>query len=95
MFVASNGAYRRTKIVIDWINICLCAAVLLMAAAIFTTGGRADFLLPLVFFAGGGINALHAAKMFFRFERKKGTALVIIAVLFAVVTVASAVTLWR
>lgn len=94
MFVASNGAYRRTKIVIDWINICLGAAVVLMAAAIFITGGRADFLLPLVFFAGGGINGLHAAKKFFRFERKKGFVLVAITVIFAVVTVASAVILW-
>lgn len=94
MFVASNGAYRRTKIVIDWINICLGAAVVFMAAAIFITGGRADFLLPLVFFAGAGINGLHAAKKFFRFERKKGIVLVLIALLFAAVTVASAVILW-
>lgn len=94
MFVASNGAYRRTKIVIDWINICIGVAVVLMAIAIFVTGGRANFLLPLVFFAGAGINGLHAAKRFFKFERKSGVVLVLITVFFAVTTVASAVILW-
>lgn len=94
MFVASNGAYRRTKIVIDWINICIGVAVVLMATAIFITGGRAKFLLPLVFFAGAGINGLHAAKKFFRFERKSGAVLVLITVILTVITVASAVVLW-
>lgn len=94
MFVASNGAYRRTKIVIDWINICIGVAVVLMAIAILITGGRANFLLPLVFFAGAGINGLHAAKKFFKFERKSGALLVLFCVFFAAMTVASAVVLW-
>ncbi len=94
MFVASNGAYRRTKIVIDWINIIIGVAVVFMAIAIIVTGGRANFLLPLVFFAGAGINGLHAAKRFFKFERKSGAVLVFVSVLFTVLTIASAVVLW-
>lgn len=94
MFVASNGAYRRTKIVIDWINIFIGVAVVLMAIAIFIIGGRADFLLPLVFFAGSGINGLHAAKKFFKFERKSGVVLVLLCIILAAISVGSAVVLW-
>lgn len=72
MFTASNGAYRRTKFVIDWINIIIGVAVVIMATVIFIVPGNQDFLLPLVFLAGAGINGLHAAKNFLRFERKLG-----------------------
>lgn len=72
MFTASNGAYRRTKFVIDWINIIIGVAVVIMATVIFIVPGKQDFLLPLVFLAGAGINGLHAAKNFLRFERKLG-----------------------
>ena len=94
MFTASNGAYRRTKIVIDWINIILGVAVVIMATVIFIVPGNQDFLLPLVFFFGAGINGLHAAKNFFKFERKSGIILTLMSMLLLAVTLASAVILW-
>lgn len=94
MFTASNGAYRRTKIVIDWINIILGVAVVIMVTVIFIVPGNQDFLLPLVFFSGAGINGLHAAKKFFKFERKSGIILTLLSMVLLTVTVASAVILW-
>lgn len=94
MFTASNGAYRKTKIVIDWINICLGVAVVIMATVIFIVPENSDFLLPLVFLAGAGLNGLHAAKNYFKFESRKGHILSLCTVLMLAVTAASMVILW-
>lgn len=94
MFTASNGAYRRTKIVIDWINIILGVAVVIMATVIFIVPGNFDYLLPLVFLAGAGLNGLHAAKNYFKFERKRGHILSLLTLVMSAVTVVSAIILW-
>lgn len=94
MFTASNGAYRRTKIVIDWINIILGVAVVLMATVIFIVPGNFDYLLPLVFLASAGLNGLHAAKNYFKFEQKSGHILSLLSLVMVAVTVVSAIILW-
>lgn len=94
MFTASNGAYRRTKIVIDWINIILGVAVVLIATVIFAMPGNQDFLLPVVFFFGAGINGLHAAKNYLKFERKSGLILTLLTIVLLAISVASAKILW-
>lgn len=94
MFTASNGAYRRTKFVIDWINIIIGVAVVIMATVIFILPGNQDYLLPLVFLAGAGINGLHAAKNFFRFERKIGVMLSLTAIVLLALAYCAAKILW-
>lgn len=94
MFTGSNGAYRRTKIVIDWINIFLCVAVVIMATVIFLIPANVDFLLPVVFGFGAVMNGLHAAKNYMRFESKRGHLLVLVTLVLAAVTVVSAIILW-
>lgn len=94
MFTAGNGAYRRTKTVIDWINICIGVAVVIMATVIFIVPGNWDFLLPIVFMAGAVINMMHAVKFFLRYEGKRGAILLMFTIVLAVISIASAKVLW-
>ncbi len=94
MFTGSNGAYRRTKIVIDWINIFLCVAVVIMATVVFCVPADTDFLLPVVFGLGAVMNGLHAAKNYMRFESKRGHILVLVTLALIAITVVSAIILW-
>ena len=94
MFSAGSGAYRRTKIVIDWINIFLGVAVVIMAIAIFAVPGNYDFLLPVVFFMGTVMQGLHAAKNYFKFETKKGNILILCTMAMLFITVCSVIVMW-
>lgn len=94
MFSAGSGAYRRTKIVIDWINIFLGVAVVIMATVIFVVPGNHDFLLPVVFFMGTVMQGLHAAKNYFKFETKKGNILSLCTVVMLLITICSGIIIW-
>lgn len=94
MFSAGSGAYRRTKIVIDWINIFLGVAVVIMATVIFAVPGNYDVLLPVVFFMGTVIQGLYAAKNYFKFESKKGNILSLCTIVMLAITVCSGIILW-
>lgn len=95
MFTASNGAYRRTKIVIDAINIGIGVAVVIMATVIFLVPGNWDFLLPLVFMAGAVMNGLHSVRKFLKFESRSGVIQMILAIALLVTAIASGIVLWN
>lgn len=95
MFTASNGAYRRTKIVIDAINVCIGVAVVIMATVIFVVPGNWDFLLPVVFFAGTMINGLHSFKKFLKYETKSGVLLMFLTFVMLAGTIFSGMVLWK
>lgn len=94
MFTASNGAYRRTKIVIDWINIIVGVVMLVMTAVIFFLPHRCDYLIPLVILGGAIINGLHVAKSYFKFEGKKAFRLALICIGLICLFFVSARILW-
>ncbi|MGN0160550.1 MAG: hypothetical protein ACI4AQ_04090 [Lachnospiraceae bacterium] len=94
MFTASNGAYRRAKIVIDWINIILGVVMLVMTTVIFLMPQQCDILLPVVFFCGAGINGLHVVKSYFKFQGKKAVLLAGICLALLVLSYVSAKVLW-
>lgn len=94
MFTVSSGAYRKTKIVIDWLNIIIGVAVLIIATAIFILPGKCDILLPVEFFLGAVANGLNATKNYLKYEAKKGHVLVLCTILMLAVTYISAVALW-
>lgn len=67
-FTTSNtgayGAYRRSKMVIDALNILLAVVIVVLFVALIFLNDRRSFLFPLIFLAGGIDNALAAAKNF-------------------------------
>lgn len=94
MFTASNGAYRRTKIVIDWVNIILGVVMLVMTTVIFLLPHQWDILIPVVIFCSSVINGLHGVKRYFKFEGKKGLILAGICLGLFALSLVSAKILW-
>lgn len=93
-FVAANGAYRKTRILIDWLNIIIGVAVVIMATIIFLFLGKYDFLFPVIFILGVIMEGLGAAKSFLRYETLAGYVQVILALALLFVTIISANILW-
>ena len=75
-FTTSNtgayGAYRRSKMVIDALNILLAVVIVVLFVALIFLNDRRSFLFPLIFLAGGIDNALAAAKNFMSYNRIGG-----------------------
>lgn len=84
-FTTSNtgayGAYRRSKMIIDALNILLAVVIVVLFVALIFLNDRRSFLFPLIFLAGGIDNALAAAKNFMSYNRIGGIALTVVAVL--------------
>lgn len=93
-FTASNGSYRKTRIVIDWLNIFIGVAVVIIAIAIFMFQGEYDFLFPVVFMLGTAMEGMGAAKSFLRYESVAGYVQVILAMALLFITIISANLLW-
>lgn len=93
-FVAANGSYRKTRIIIDWLNIIIGVAVVIMAIVIFVFPGEHDNLFPFVFMLGTAMEGLGAAKSFLRYETIAGYVQVILALALLFVTIISANILW-
>lgn len=93
-FTAANGSYRKTRIIIDWMNILIGVAVVIMAIAIYIIPGERDFLFPVVFMLGTVMEGLGAAKSFLRYETIAGYVQVILALALLFITIISANILW-
>lgn len=93
-FVSANGAYRKTRIMIDWLNIIIGMAVVIMAIVIFLVPGNYDFLFPVLFLLGTAMEGLGAAKSFLRYESVGGYIQVILALVLLFITIISARVLW-
>lgn len=93
-FVATNGAYRKTKILIDRFNILIGVAVLIMATVIFFVPGDFDFLFPIMFLLGTAMEGLGAAKSFLRYNTLAGYVQIILALALLFVTIISINILW-
>ena len=62
MYYTTTGAYRRAKMIIDYVNIVLCAAVAVMAVVILFLRSNSGILFPAIFVTGGTVNLLSGIK---------------------------------
>lgn len=84
MYYTTSGSYRRTKIIIDYANIALTIAIGFMFILILFLRSKSGILFPLIFLAGGLVNALNSVKSFMGKRRVAGAVLLTVAlVLFA------------
>lgn len=93
-FAAANGSYRRTRIIIDWLNIIIGVAVVIMAIVIFLIPGNHDFLFPVLFLFGAATEGLGAAKSFLRYETAAGYVQIILTIALVCVTFISINIMW-
>ena len=81
------GAYRRSKMVIDALNIVLAVVIVVLFVALIFLNDHRSLLFPLIFLAGGIDNALAAAKNFMNYNRIGGIVLTAITIFLFVLAV--------
>ncbi len=81
------GAYRRSKMVIDALNIVLAIVIVVLFVALIFLNDHRSLLFPFIFLAGGIDNALAAAKNFMNYNRIGGIVLTAITIFLFVLAV--------
>ncbi len=91
MYYTTNGAYRKSKMVIDYINICLTAVIGVVFVIILFLRSRSGILFPIEFFAGAVMNGLTAIKNFMNKKRIAGIFLIIVTVILMLMSIVTLV----
>lgn len=87
MYYTTSGAYRKSKMLIDYATIALTAVIMILFILILFLRSNSGILFPIVFLAGALINGLSGIKAFMN---KKGCReyLIIAAVILLIVSAA-------
>ena len=85
----SSGAYRKSKMIIDYANILLTVAIGIMFILIVFLRSRSGLLFPAVFLAGTAINGLTSIKSFMNKNKLSGSILAVVTVLLIAMTIAT------
>lgn len=78
MYYTTSGAYRKSKMVIDYINIALTFLIGVLFVIILFLRSRSGILFPIEFFAGAVMNGLTAVKNFMNKKKLSGIFLVVV-----------------
>ena len=87
MYYTTNGAYRKSKMVIDYINFGLTAVIGVLFVIILFLRSRSGILFPIEFFAGAVMNGLTAIKNFMNKKRIAGIFLIIVTVILMLMSI--------
>lgn len=88
MYYTTSGAYRKSKMVIDYMSIVLTAVIIVLFILILFLRSRSGVLFPIVFLAGALVNGLSSIKSFMDRKKVAGVVLMIAALLLLVVSAA-------
>lgn len=80
MYYTSNVAYKKTKMIIDLINIAMAAVIVILFAGIIFWHSMSSRLFPAIFVSGAIVNLLTAVKSFLNWNKKTGIVLGIVAI---------------
>lgn len=89
MYYTTSGAYRRTKMFIDYANIVLTVIVALVFIAILIMRSSSGILFPVEFLLGAVVNGLTMVKLFMNHKKTAG---IISAVVMLVLLVMAVIT---
>lgn len=82
MYYTTSGAYRRTKRILDYVNIVLTVCICILFLLILVFRSRSGYLFSIIFFAGAALNGSTAAKRFMDKQKAAGSfTLIITAIL--------------
>lgn len=87
MYYTTSGAYRKTKIVIDYTCVVLTFCITVMFVALLILQESCAWLFPLIFATGAVNNALFAVKKFMSQDKAKAIIMTIAAVVFLVMAI--------
>ena len=69
MYYTTSGAYRKSKMLIDYATIALTAVIMILFILILFLRSNSGILFPIVFLAGALINGLSGIKAFMNKKR--------------------------
>jgi len=81
MYYTTSGAYRKTKMVIDYVNITLTFVIGILFVIILFLRSKSGILFPIEFFAGAVMNGLTAIKYYINHKRISGIILTVVAII--------------
>lgn len=88
MYYSTSGAYRKSKMLLDYANIALTAVIIVLFILIMFLRSSSGILFPIVFFAGALVNGFSAIKSFMNKKKLSGTVLMIAAAVLLIVCAA-------
>ena len=80
MYYTTSGAYRKTKMIIDYSNVLLTIIIGLIFIAIVFLRSRAGLLFSLEFLLGAVVNGLTATKSFLDNRAVSGAVLSVVTI---------------
>lgn len=89
MYYTTSGAYRKSKMFIDYANIVLTAVIIVLFILILFLRSQSGVLFPIVFLAGTLVNGLSGIKSFMEKKRLGGSVLLIAAAVLLVMCLAT------
>lgn len=78
MYYTSSGAYRKSKMIIDYANIVLTGVIAIVFIAIVFLRSKSGILFPIEFVLGAAVNGLTAAKAFMNENKVSGGILAVV-----------------
>jgi len=79
-YYTSKGAYRKSKTIIDLLNLIMAAVIVVLFVFIIFWKNMRGILFPTIFVSGAIVNAINAAKNFINSKKKDGIILTGIAI---------------
>lgn len=83
MYYTTSGAYRKTKMLIDYANIFLTVAICVMFILILFMRSKSGILFPLIFLAGAIVNGTTGVKRFMDKQKVSAVLAWVVTVIFA------------
>lgn len=87
MYYTTSGAYRKTKMIIDYANIVLTVCISVLFVLILFFGKNSGILFPLIFFAGAVMNGNCGVKKLMDRQKVSGIITLIAAAVFLIMAV--------
>jgi len=78
MYYTTSGAYRKSKMLIDYVNIVATFVISLIFIAILFLRSRSGLLFPIEFLLGALVNCLTAVKAFMNERKLQGIILMVV-----------------
>ncbi|MDO5382343.1 MAG: hypothetical protein Q4F06_06495 [Eubacteriales bacterium] len=86
MYYTMRGAYRKSKMFIDYANIVLTVAIVIGFIIILFLRSRSGLLFPIELFMGALVNGLSSAKQFMNDNKLSGILLIVVTVVLLVLS---------
>jgi len=93
MYYTTSGAYRKTKMIIDYANVALTVAICVMFILMLFMRSNSGILFPLIFLAGALVDGTTGIKRFMDKQKISAILAWVVAAIFATMSLLCFLTL--